>query len=205
MRNTITIVLMVLVVAGCQLQKDMIIDSDYSYNGRFKKYKTFDFFREVNESDSSRFNAKLEDALVNRLEAQGYKRKEKRPDLLIGYKIYYSDLKFKGYYQPELDIWVKNTGGEVIDKIDTLESERELSREEKRNIRSENYEGYFNEMKNGMLLINFFDRKKEETVWQGYASGIFYFDDRYGYNDFKKPASRILDEFRVVAEGYILN
>ena len=44
---------------NCSSQKDYITDSDYSFQGRFKKYKTFEFMT-MGDSNDTFFNEILE-------------------------------------------------------------------------------------------------------------------------------------------------
>mgnify|MGYP000492357551 CR=1 FL=1 len=61
-------------LGSCVSQKDFIIESDYSYRGKFRRYKTFDF---MSTSDTVGYNGlsdtMIRDEIMRRLESQGYK------------------------------------------------------------------------------------------------------------------------------------
>lgn len=194
-------ILAMVLVSGCVSQKDFITESDYSYYGKFRKYKNFDFMQNL-ENDSFSQKYLLEKTISSRLNAQGYSLSKHKPDLLITYKIFYRDLKFRGYDQPYFEDW-----------IDEDQKYGDLSREEKginpiTGIRDQYMTEEYNireyHMNKGTLLIVFFDTKKKKTVWQGYASGIYSSNPGNTYRNIKIATAKILNEFRLIADGYVV-
>jgi hypothetical protein len=129
------------------------------------------------DGDSSMSNPIIEKEIRNRLELHGYKMTQKKPSLLVFHKIYYKDFKFQGYNQPEVnkDNWIPK---------------EELTEEE-------GYDPVKYQLKEGTLLIQLVDTKRDITVWQGYASGVF---------DEKALAVRsIFDKYGFFADGFLVN
>jgi hypothetical protein len=59
-------------------------------------------------------------------------------------------------------------------------------------------------MHEGTLLVVFYDRKRKKTVWQGYASGVFSRRDDRADRHIKAATSKIFNEFRLLADGFLL-
>lgn len=190
----------VILLGGCLSQKDFITDSDYSYGGKFKKYRTYNFMSSP-ENDTLYHREILEKTISSRMGAQGYFKQSKKPDLLVMYKIFYDDFSLRGYNQPHFESWVNNEiapsegESEPVAPDDFFEDE-EVAGEE---YRVSNYE-----MNDGTLLVVFFDRKKKQTVWQGYASGVFSRDKKDSRKNIKVATSKIFNEFRLIADGYVI-
>lgn len=181
---------------SCSSQKDYITDSDYSFQGRFKKYKTFEFMT-MTDSDELEISQMLEKSIGSKLNAQGYRFSPRRPDLYIGYKIYQSDFKLTGYNQPQLESYVYEDWPNrllteddeyiepaPVDKPDTEYRDNKLR------------------MQEGTLLITFYDRKRDRTVWTGYASGVFAKNNDVE-RSLKIATNKIFKEFRLIADGYV--
>lgn len=100
----LTYVVVVLILSGCLAHKDFVTESDYSYHGKFSKYKSFNF---MNNTDNDKLTYKdvLEKAITVRMGSQGYSMKENKPDLLIMYKVFFNDLSIRGYNQPNMEKW----------------------------------------------------------------------------------------------------
>ncbi|MCU0394050.1 MAG: DUF4136 domain-containing protein [Thermoflexibacter sp.] len=172
------------VCSACMSSRKYQVESDYSYQGKFKKYKTFAFLKDTN-ADTSLQNSIIEEEIKFRMELLGYKLDEKKPHLLVSYKIFYDNLRFTGYSQPEIEAFVKNE--EYLDEKD------------------QNYDPIKYNLREGTLLIVFFDGKQERAIWQGYASGIFgnafFNSSKY----LKKPVRLIFDKYKFLADGFIYN
>lgn len=195
-------------LSSCVSQKDYIIESDYSYQGRFNRYKTFSFVS-IEKRDSSSHNEELERWIIARMEAQGYVYNEKKPDIYVNYKIYFSDLKYRGYNQEELDAYLNK---EVSLVANTNEEELMLSEEELAELekasnatRHKEYDTRYYAMDSGTLLIILVDRRKHSAVWQGYASGVFAHGADNLDRQLRRAAGVIFDRYKVVAEGYLIN
>ena len=172
-----------MIVTGCFSYREYPVEYDYSYHGRFKKYKTYAFLSQSGAaSDSSVSNEVIEKVIIDRLNIQGYKLRDEKPNLLISYKIYYDSLTFRGYDQPEIENWVN------------------YAREE-----DEEYDPRRYNLKKGTLLIQLYDRKQERSVWQGYATGVYgniYFNNE---RQLKIAVRSILDRYQFLAEDFMEN
>jgi len=130
-------------------------------------------------ADESMSNAVIENAIKRRLELQGYREKEVKPNLLVSYRVYFDSLVFRGYDQPEIEKWVKSQ------RVDE-------------EYNSRNYD-----LRKGTLLIQLFDRKQEKSIWQGYATGVYgniYFDNE---RQLKVAVRSILDRYQFLAEDFL--
>ena len=184
MKRIATIAVLTLIwLASCMGYKEFPVESDYSFEGEFKRYKTFNFLDTKSSGpDSSLQNQVIEDAIRARMELQGYKYSDNDPRLLVSYKIFYDSLFFTGYEQPDIELFV-----EYEDNID-----KEMD-PVKYNLRQ------------GTLLVLMYDRERKKSIWQGYASGVFgnqYFSDkRY----LQGAVRSIFDQYKVFAEGFVVN
>lgn len=170
--------LVMAVFSGCLSYEKFVVESDYSYVGKFKRYKTFNFLTDANFNHQETVqDSTIRDAIASRMRLQGFKYTEKNPSLLVTYKVFYDDFNFQGYEQPELEQWVQ------------WENE------------DEEYDPIKYNLKEGTLLVIFLDRKKETAVWQGYSSSLFgnqYFNnERY----LKRAVRNIFDRYRLFADG----
>ena len=188
---------MATVLISCSSQKEFITDSDYSYTGKFKKYQTFNFAH-LPENDSLTMKGLIEETIISKLQAQGFRYvTKKNPDLLIVYKIYIQDFNMSGYDQPNMEVWVGKDYGEKLEK------QNEYGRITlPKNVKAE-YDDQTYLMKKGTLLVSFYDRKGNKSVWQGYASGIFDRNQASTARSLKLAAHKIVREFRLVANGYV--
>ena len=172
-----------LIITGLSscMRRDYVIEYDYDYKGDFKKYNSFYFMHnaKVNKDSSQvKFNPLLEEAIQNRMEILGYKLSKDKPKLLVAYSIFYDDMKFRGYEQPELEKWIE------------------------KEIDEDSYDPVRLDLKQGTILVQLIDTKRNNTVWQGYASGVFgnsYFNnEKY----IKQAVRSIFEQYRVMAEGF---
>lgn len=163
---------------GCFLYQELPVEYDYSYQGKFHKYKTFDFMGleyspDMNGSDL------IENSVISHMKLLGYKLKNRKPDLMISYRVFNDSLKLRGYNQPEIDVWAKTS---------------------KKNL---DYSPKQLKLNNGTLYLQIYDRKKESPIWQGYAT------QQYGRIDFtserqvKNAVRSILDKYQFFAEGFL--
>lgn len=201
------LIVLTLLISSCISHRDYIIDSDYSYDGNFKRYKTFDFIKNANE-DTLHNRELVKTTMMNRLGAQGYKKSTTKPDLLIMYKIFYDDFYLRGYNQPKFETWVgtdsflntrqtRNTRQSTVSNLDEYRDDEEEGRA------GEYLEQRYC-MHEGTLLVVFYDRKRKKTVWQGYASGVFSRADNRSDRHIKAATSKIFNEFRLLADGFLL-
>ncbi len=198
--NTLSKYVLLLMVAGgfsCS-SSEYMVESDYSYEGRFHKYRTFEFASNDNFTGSLDDRKLFEKYVGSVLSAWGYRNKEKRPDFYVFYSIYYDDLTMKGYNQPDLKQW-SGLNGQYIDQIENFDSiayENAIDTTRSRKRRQLDYDAINFDMKEGTILISFFDRRKEKTVWQGYASGVFGSDKIKNERTLRSAIIKIMDEFK---------
>lgn len=211
MKSTLLFVGAVVLAAlsSCVSQKDFIIESDYSYLGRFNKYKTFDFVN-IDKRDSSSHNPELEKWIINRMQSQGYSYSKKKPDIYVNYKIYFSDMKYRGYNQEDLSNYLNKEVS--LASNDQFEEELYLSEAELAEMESaeeaarrKEYDTRYYTMDSGTLLIILVDRRKHSAVWQGYASGVFALGAENLDRQLRRAAGVIFDKYQVVADGYLIN
>ena len=166
---------------SCLSSRDFVVESDYSYYGKFKRYKTYAFI------DQQKFNLDtlvpddvVEKAIQYRMSLLGYRETEEDPNLLIAYKLFFDDFKFNGYKQPELEDWMKNEG-----------------------IIKETFDPIKYRLKEGTLLILFVDRKQKKAIWQGYNSGLINPDALDNDRFVKGSVRTIFDKYKIFARGYV--
>ncbi len=167
-------------MSGCLFYKEMPVEYDYSYKGKFKKYKTFGFLDNQNKIQyGSVDEADMQYFIIKHMNFLGYKEKVKKPDLLISYTFFEDSLKFRGYLQPELDDWIKNPQTNL------------------------NYNSRSYDIDKGTLLIQLYDRKRAKTIWQGYSTEVYGEVDFKNGKDMRNVVRSILDKYQVFAEGFI--
>lgn len=170
--------LLLVVLTSCLGYKELPVEYDYSYKGNFKKYRSFDIMRPVGTEDSTMMNDIIERSIVSRMKFLGYRQTESRPHLIIGYKMYNDSLRFNGYNQPEIEEWVKSQN-------ENLE-----------------YDSHKLHLRTGTLLIQFFDRRQNRSIWQGYATTLYGSIDFNNDRHLRNAVISILDKYRFMAEGF---
>ncbi len=179
MKKAFLIVMAAFLLASCLGYKELPVEYDYSYKGNFKKYRTFDIMRPAGPSDSSMTNAVIEKSIISRMKFLGYRQSESRPHLIIGFKMFNDSLKFNGYNQPDIEEWVKSQN-ENID-----------------------YDPKKYNLATGTLLIQFYDRRQNRSIWQGYATTMYGSIDFNNSRHLRNAVISILDKYRFWAEGFI--
>lgn len=174
----ILFVLLALFSASCMGLKELPVEYDYSYRGNFKRYRTYDIIK-AQRSDSTMINDQIEKSILSRMKFLGYKQTNNRPHLLIGFKMYKDSLNFNGYDQPDIEEWVKSQTQEL------------------------DYNKQRYSLNTGTLLIQFFDRRQNRTVWQGYATTLYGAIDFQNSRHLRNAVISILDKYRFWAEGFI--
>lgn len=201
--KTPVIILIVLLLGSCTTY-DFVIESDYSYDGSFNRYKSFDFAENESYGGSGNDKLVIEKYVKRTLQAWGYSYKEKRPSLIVFYTLYYDNFVFSGYNQPQFQGWLRSNYHDkaVVFKKDTLETGelKDTYVESVRNV-DENYNRITYQLREGTILISLFDPRKKLTVWQGYASGVFGQNQDKNERVLKSAIVRILDEFKLTAFG----
>lgn len=172
--------LLLLILSSCLGYKELPVEYDYSYNGRFKKYRTFDLMQQATASiDSTMYNPIIESSILTRLKFLGYRQTDKKPNLLVSYKIFYDSLNFKGYEQPEIEVWVD------------------------RPSLAKDYNDKEIKMQTGTLLIQLYDRKQEKLIWNGYATSLYGAIEYENRRQLRNAVISILDKYRFFADGYM--
>jgi hypothetical protein len=171
-----------LIVSGCFSYREYPVEYDYSYHGKFNRYKSYAFLENASPVVDTMVSKEIiEKVIRDRLSVQGYKYKDEKPNLLVSYKIYYDSLSFRGYDQPGIEDWVKYSRSD------------------------EKYDKHDYRLKKGTLLIQLYDRKQDKSVWQGYATGVYgniYFNNE---RQLKIAVRSILDRYKFLAEDYMEN
>ncbi|MEM1407577.1 MAG: DUF4136 domain-containing protein [Bacteroidota bacterium] len=172
-----SIVLLSVLLAGCFGYKELPVEYDYSYKGRFDKYNSYDFITSyaLKDSDTSLIRSSIE----QHMKFLGYKRKKRKPDLLLNYAIYVDSLNLRGYDQPDINQWIKS-------------KDRNLE---------------YNQLKFGLsqgtLLIQVFDRKQNSSIWQGYATDEYQKLNFESYQEVRNAVKSILNKYQFFADGFI--
>jgi len=177
MRNIYPI--MLLAMCSCIGYKELPVEYDYSYRGNFKKYRTYDMLKPIGVKDSSMMNEAIEKSIASRMKFLGYKKTGTRPHLIISYKMYHDSLKFNGYIQPDIEAWIKT-------RKDNLSYDKKK----------------FN-LKTGTLLIQFYDRRQNRSIWQGYATTLYGDIDYGNQRHLRNAVISILDKYRFWADGFL--
>lgn len=172
--------LLLIALSACSLYDELPADYDYSYQGKFRTYDTFDFFYQERSADTAALFTResIEKVIAARMRSQGYSQRQRNPNLLVLYKVFYDSLNLTGYVQPDLEEWMKYED----ENVDYVEKKYQL--------------------RMGTLYISFFDRKQKKTVWQGYATKV-YGNDMFTNERLLRSAVRsVLDRYRVMSESF---
>jgi hypothetical protein len=181
MKRFLPFLVLAVLFASCLGYKELPVEYDYSYKGNFKKYRTFDIMKPAGIVDSSMMNEVIEKTIVSRMKFLGYRQVSNKPHLIIGFKMFNDSLKFNGYNQPDIEDWVKNQKEDI------------------------NYDPQKFNLKTGTLLIQFYDRRQNRSIWQGYATTMYGSIDFHNNRHLKNAVISILDKYRFWAEGFIEN
>jgi hypothetical protein len=166
-------------LTGCLGYKELPVEYDYSYKGQFKKYRSFEIMKPVGLNDETMINEQIESAIVSRMKFLGYRQTSNKPHLLVNFKLFEDSLGFTGYAQPEIEEWIKT-------QDDNL-----------------NYDRKKFDLQTGTLLIQFFDRRQNRSVWQGYATTLYGKIDYTNQRHLRNAVISILDKYRFWAEGFM--
>lgn len=181
MRKLLPFLLLSIMLGSCLGYKELPVEYDYSYKGNFKKYRTFDIMRPAGAIDTTMMNEVIEKSIIARMKFLGYRQVTNKPHLIIGFKMFADSLKFNGYNQPDIEEWAR-TGKEEL-----------------------NYDPQKFNMKSGTLLIQFYDRRQNRSIWQGYATTMYGSINFGNSRHLKNAVISILDKYRFWAEGFIEN
>ena len=187
--STLFLGLLTLSLAGCFASREARIESDYSYSGNFKRYRTYEFMQGQGlAADTSRIGESLREAVRTRLRAQGYRPANSRPDLLINFQVFEGDMRFRGYQQEDIERFIK-TG--VVEDDDTPDEYKK------------GYRPVRLLLTEGTLLVTLIDNHTNRAVWNGYASGVTVPTGPKGEMILRRSVRAIFDQYRVFTEGYL--
>lgn len=164
---------------SCLGYKELPVEYDYSYKGNFKRYRTFDIMKPAGIIDTTMVNEVIEKSIIARMKFLGYRQASNKPHLIIGFKMFNDSLKFNGYIQPDIEEWVRNQKEDL------------------------NYDAQKYNLKTGTLLIQFYDRRQNRSIWQGYATTQYGSIDFNNSRHLKNAVISILDKYRFWAEGFL--
>lgn len=171
-------VLALAILGSCMTFKEVPVEYDYSYRGNFKKYRTFEIMKPL-RADSSMINDQIEKSIISRMKFLGYKQTSNKPHLIVGFKMFADSLRFNGYSQMDIEEWVKNQ------KMDLDYTKQKYT------------------MSEGTLLIQFFDRRQNRSIWQGYATTLYGSIDFQNSRHLRNAVVSILDKYRFWADGFM--
>ncbi len=177
--NKLVIITFVIVLSSCLGYKELPVEYDYSYKGNFKKYRTFDLMKPLGITDSTMMNEIIEKSIAARMKFLGYKKTETRPHLIVSFKMFSDSLRFNGYEQPDFEAWLRTKKEDL------------------------NYDRRKYNLKTGTLLIQFYDRRQNRSVWQGYATTLYGSIDFTNQRHLRNAVISILDKYRIWADGFI--
>ena len=179
MKKLFTPLLLLALLASCLGYKELPVEYDYSYKGNFKKYRTFDIMKPAGLNDTTMVNDLIERSIIARMKFLGYRQASNKPHLIIGFKMFADSLKFNGYNQPDIEEWVRNQKEDL------------------------NYDPQKFNLKTGTLLIQFYDRRQNRSIWQGYATTMYGSIDFNNSRHLRNAVISILDKYRFWAEGFL--
>lgn len=179
MKKLFTPLLLLALLASCLGYKELPVEYDYSYKGNFKKYRTFDIMKPAGLNDTTMVNDLIEKSIVARMKFLGYRQASNKPHLIIGFKMFADSLKFNGYNQPDIEEWVRSQKEDL------------------------NYDPQKFHLKTGTLLIQFYDRRQNRSIWQGYATTMYGSIDFNNSRHLRNAVISILDKYRFWAEGFL--
>ena len=170
-------------LTACMTTREARVDSDYSYRGNFRQYRTFDFVTGTGlTADTSRLGLSVRDAIKQRLQVQGYRQARRRPDMLVNFRVYQGDMNFHGFVQEDISQWIKRN----------IEEDDDTRREDMQGYRPVRLL-----LAEGTLLLTLIDVKTNRAVWNGYASGVTVPEGPMGEVVLRRSVRSILDRYRV--------
>jgi hypothetical protein len=175
----LSFLLLSVLFGSCLGYKELPVEYDYSYKGNFKRYRTFDIMKPAGPADSTMMNTVIEKSIIARMKFLGYRQASNRPHLIIGFKMFNDSLKFNGYAQPDIEEWMRSQKEDL----------------------DYNQQKFY--LATGTLLIQFYDRRQNRSIWQGYATTQYGEIDFQNNRHLRNAVISILDKYRFWAEGFI--
>lgn len=172
------LLLLPFMLSSCFLYQELPVEYDYSYKGKFNKYNSFNI-QDLEANASSEYGYLIDNSIMSHMRLLGYELDDKKPDLLLTYRIFEDSLTLRGYHQPNLSHWMKSS--------------------KRRNT----YYSKHIELFEGTLFVQIYDRKQDVPVWQGYAT------EKYGEIMFSSPKQvrravrSVLNKYKIFSRSYI--
>ncbi|MCU0419599.1 MAG: DUF4136 domain-containing protein [Cyclobacteriaceae bacterium] len=179
MSKSLSVWVMGFLFVSCIGYKELPVEYDYSYRGNFKRYRSFELMRSVGAANTATYNDVIDRSIVSRMKFLGYRQTDNKPHLIVSYRMYGDSLHFSGYHQIDIEEWVKTQKEDLV------------------------YDKQKFDLKSGTLLIQFFDRRQNRCVWQGYATTLYGTIDFGNDRHLRNAVISILDKYRFWAEGFI--
>lgn len=175
-------------LSGCFAAREARIESDYSYSGNFRRYRTYSFVAgDGLAADTSGLGETLREAIKTRMRVQGYRPARNRPDLLVSFRLFEGDLRFQGYNQEDMTRWVENG---LVEDEETPKDARQ------------GYKPVRLLLTDGTLLITFIDHRTNRAVWNGYASGVEVPPGPRGNVVLRRSVGSIFDRYRIFTQAF---
>lgn len=171
---------LILLISVCffSCTKNAFVDNDYSYQGLFTDYSSFNFMDCPAQVDSTVQCSDLQESIRRQMVSRGFKQTSK-PDLLVTYTIFKNDLRFKGFQQPQIDQWVR------------------VQNDDQATYKSTVYR-----LSQGTLLVSLIDTKTYGVIWQGYASKLIN-DPNVKKNYYKSIVRSIFDQYPLMSASRV--
>src|SRR5688500_5073293 len=99
--------------------------------------------------------------------------------IIIYLKLFSEILNINSYNQPYIEEWVRNQKEDI------------------------DYDPQKFNLKTGTLLIQFYDRRQNRSIWQGYATTMYGSIDFNNSRHLRNAVISILDKYRFWAEGFL--
>ncbi|MBL3657938.1 DUF4136 domain-containing protein [Fulvivirga sediminis] len=177
--HTLSTGILSLMLVSCFSYRELPVEYDYSYKGRFDKYSSYDFLLQAENEELASNGELIKKAIDSHMKFLGYKRKESKPDLLLSFRVFVDSLNFRGYDQPKIEDWMNR-------------QDRDLQ-----------YNQLKIGMKEGTLLIQIFDRKQKASIWQGYATDYYGRVNFSDIRDINNAVKSILNKYQFFADGFM--
>ena len=192
MKPTLTLLFCLLSLAllpGCLTSREARVESNYSYRGRFRHYRTYGFLGgEGLMADSTRLSQSLREAIRQRLRLQGYRLARRNPDLMVSVRVFEGDMKFPGFVQEDLHSWVKYNDAEDEETPDEVRH---------------GYQPRRMLLLDGTLMVTLIDSHTDNAIWNGYASGVTVPEGLRGEYVLVRSVRSIFDRYRIFTENYL--
>lgn len=166
-----------IICTSCFLNQELPVEYDYSYKGRFDKYKSFAFIENNQESEQDHL---IKNSVLNHMNFLGYKLKYNKPDLLISYAMFSDSLNLRGYDQMDIENWV------------------EINYQKEPEYHSKNVA-----IQTGTLYLQIMDRRLNSSIWQGYVTQEYGSVDFSDSRNLRNAIRSVLNEYKFFADGFI--